>query len=125
MSIRYNEEIIAGKYKSQVIHPASESEAGIIEIATSQDVKDGTNNTKAVTPRRLKTNYATKEELNTKQDNLVSGTNIKTLNNESLLGEGNIDITSAQWGNIEGELSNQTDLQEALDNKTQVIIRSW
>jgi hypothetical protein len=34
--------------------------------------------------------YATKTELNTKQDTLVSGTNIKTVNSTSLLGSGNI-----------------------------------
>ena len=41
-------------------------------------------------------NYYTKGETDTllgeKQPTLVSGTNIKTINNESLLGEGNIDI---------------------------------
>lgn len=41
-------------------------------------------------------NYYTKTEtdrlLNRKQPTLVSGTNIKTINNESLLGEGNINI---------------------------------
>ena len=41
-------------------------------------------------------NYYTKSETNTllnaKQDTLVSGTNIKTINNQSLLGSGNIDI---------------------------------
>lgn len=35
---------------------------------------------------------ATKSELNTKQDTLVSGTNIRTLNGVSLLGEGNIQL---------------------------------
>lgn len=42
------------------------------------------------------TNYYTKTETNTllggKQATLVSGTNIKTINNESLLGSGNIDV---------------------------------
>lgn len=33
---------------------------------------------------------------NTKQDNLVSGTNIKTINNQSILGEGNITITAEE-----------------------------
>ena len=36
--------------------------------------------------------FATKTELNAKQDTLVSGTNVKTINNESILGEGNIEI---------------------------------
>lgn len=35
----------------------------------------------------------TKSELNKKQDTLVSGTNIKTVNGESLLGEGNIVVS--------------------------------
>ena len=39
-------------------------------------------------------------ELATKQDSLVSGTNIKTVNNQSLLGSGNISITSGA-SNIE------------------------
>ena len=42
------------------------------------------------------TDYVTQTELTTdladKQDTLVSGTNIKTINNQSLLGEGNITI---------------------------------
>ena len=33
--------------------------------------------------------------INAKQDELVSGTNIKTINNQSLLGSGNIDITGS------------------------------
>lgn len=37
--------------------------------------------------------YAKKTDLNRKQDTLVSGTNIKTINNESLLGSGNITIS--------------------------------
>ena len=37
--------------------------------------------------------YAMKTDLNRKQDTLVSGTNIKTINNESLLGSGNITIS--------------------------------
>ena len=42
--------------------------------------------------------FATKTEVNTnlskKQDKLVSGTNIKTINGQSILGYGNIEITS-------------------------------
>ena len=49
-------------------------------------------------------NFATKTELNTnlsqKQDKLVSGTNIKTINGQSLLGNGNIAITG-EGGSID------------------------
>lgn len=48
------------------------------------------------------TNYYTKTETNTllngKQATLVSGTNIKTINNESILGSGNIDIQGGGGG---------------------------
>ena len=39
-------------------------------------------------------NLATKSELNEKQDTLVSGTNIKTVNGTSLLGSGNIEVAA-------------------------------
>ena len=42
--------------------------------------------------------FATKTELNAKQDTLVSGTNIKTINNESILGSGNIEIQGGGGG---------------------------
>ena len=41
---------------------------------------------------------ATKEELAAKQDTLVSGTNIKTVNGQTLLGEGNIEIQGGGSG---------------------------
>lgn len=43
-------------------------------------------------------NLATKAELNTKQDTLVSGTNIKTVNGVSILGSGNITIETPEGG---------------------------
>lgn len=59
--------------------------------------------------------------LSGKQSTLVSGTNIKTINNESILGSGNINIQggsgSSEWGNITGTLSDQADLQTALNSK--------
>ena len=80
----------------------------------------GQDNTKTMYIKEISVTISTRGWVLTKlapQQKLVSGTNIKTLNNESLLGEGNIDITSAQWGNITGDLSNQTDLKNALDEK--------
>ena len=41
---------------------------------------------------------ATKEELNGKQNTLVSGTNIKTINGNTILGEGNIQIETTGGG---------------------------
>jgi len=91
--------------------------------------------TKKVTPTQLKTalalnnvdntsdankpiSSATQTALDAKQDTLVSGTNIKTVNGTSVLGSGNIAISSAvAWGGVTGTLSNQTDLQTALDGK--------
>lgn len=55
----------------------------------------------------------------TKQDVLVSGTNIKTINNQNILGSGNIEVesSSAVWGSITGELHNQQDLHNVLQAK--------
>lgn len=55
----------------------------------------------------------------TKQDILVSGTNIKTINNQDILGSGNIEVesSSAVWGSITGELHNQQDLHNELQAK--------
>lgn len=57
-----------------------------------------------------------------KQDTLVSATNIKTINGNSLLGSGDLSISGsgADWGDIGGTLSDQTDLQAALNGKTTV-----
>lgn len=60
--------------------------------------------------------------LATKQPTLVSGTNIKTVNGVSLLGSGNITISSSvNWGYIGGTLASQTDLKDALDAKQNTI----
>lgn len=60
-----------------------------------------------------------------KQDTLVSGSNIKTVNGVSLLGSGDVTITSAvAWGFITGDISNQTDLHneiESIMNRFQVV----
>lgn len=42
--------------------------------------------------------FANTTQLNAKQDTLVSGTNIKTINNQSLLGSGNISISGGGGG---------------------------
>ena len=57
--------------------------------------------------------YATTTQLNSKQDTLVSGQNIKTINGQSVIGEGNIYIK--EGGTIDSELS--TDSENAVQNK--------
>ena len=57
-------------------------------------------------------NYYSKGETDTllgeKQPTLVSGTNIKTINNESLLGEGNIDIQGGSSVNVVQDIGTST-----------------
>ena len=68
----------------------------------------------AVQPSQMQT------ALEDKQDTLVSGQNLKTINGNSLLGEGDIEIESgdeAVWGNISGTLADQADLASALGAK--------
>lgn len=62
---------------------------------------------------------ATQTALDAKQATLVSTTNIKTINGSSVLGSGDLTVSGsgAAWGDITGTLSNQTDLQSALDGK--------
>ena len=59
--------------------------------------------------------YATKEQVSGKQDQLVSGTNIKTVNGQSLLGNGNIDITSGGTITVDSTLS--TTSENPVQNK--------
>jgi hypothetical protein len=111
----------------------------IVTVDTASDlfpiVDTSAAETKKITPSALKTalalnnvdntsdankpiSSATQTALDAKQDTLVSGTNIKTVNGTSVLGSGNIAISSAvAWGGVTGTLSNQTDLQTALDGK--------
>jgi hypothetical protein len=79
--------------------------------------KDGT--LTANTDNLVPSQKAVKTYADTKQSALVSGTNIKTINGDSVLGSGNLVVTGsgASWGSITGTLSSQTDLQTALDGK--------
>lgn len=59
-------------------------------VATSGDYNDLVNKPVNVSEFTNDANYVTESQLETKQDILVSGTNIKTINNQSILGSGNI-----------------------------------
>lgn len=51
---------------------------------------------------------------------IVSGTTIKTINGSSIVGSGDL-TTPFVWGNATGTLSNQTDLQNAINAKQNTI----
>lgn len=62
---------------------------------------------------QVKGDYATTAQLNNKQDTLVSGTNIKTINGETILGAG--DITIQAGGTVDTEMSDTS--ENAVQNK--------
>ena len=70
--------------------------------------KRGTNDYKMTYEVRPYTTQAEKDAWNAKQDALVSGTNIKTINGKSLLGEGNIEIQGGAGGQQQADW-NQTE----------------
>ena len=78
------------------------------EVAIAEALTDLNENKADKTELPDVSTFVTKTELNAKQDALVSGTNIKTINNKSILGEGNIVI---QGGGGEQQQAdwNQTD----------------
>lgn len=67
----------------------------------------------AITKADADTLYATKSDLNSKQDTLVSGQNIKTINGNSVLGAG--DITIQAGGTIDTAMSDTS--ENAVQNK--------
>lgn len=71
-----------------------------------------------VSPLSFPVSTTTQTALDGKQATLISGTNIKTVNGNTLLGSGDVSISgSTAWGSVTGTLSNQTDLQNALNAK--------
>lgn len=61
-------------------------------------------------------------DIKEKQEKLVSGQNIKTINGQDILGGGNLNIPAAEhipWGNLIGDIKNQEDLQEEFEKVSQ------
>lgn len=89
----------------------NQTDTGVIDISTllptvPTNVSAFTNDVGYITNSALN-GYATESYVTTavsvKQDTLVSGTNIKTINNQSILGSGNIDIQVS--GTVDSALS--------------------
>jgi hypothetical protein len=69
----------------------------------------------ATTYTKTETDNAITAATSTKQDTLVSGTNIKTINNESILGSGNIDIQGGGGKAIEAGTNISVNTGETAD----------
>lgn len=89
--------------------------SGATEISTALESKADT----ATTYTKTETDNAITAATSTKQDTLVSGTNIKTINNQSILGEGNITIEGGSGGGLteDDELLLSTALTDLNDRK--------
>lgn len=74
----------------------------------------------AITKADADDTYASKTELEEKQDTLVSGTNIKTINYENLLGSGNIKVPEGDTSDFTaiGTSTNATNSGIAIGNTT-------
>ena len=75
----------------------------VVITADSLNVYNKTEIDTALEGKQAAGDYATKTELATKQDSLVSGHNIKTINGQDVLGLGNIEISGG--GTVDSELS--------------------
>lgn len=88
-------------------------------VATSGSYDDLTNKPAIPTKTSNLTNdsgFVNDYQLSGKQDKLVSGTNIKTINNESILGSGNITIASqSELTNLATTVGNQASAITALN----------
>ena len=80
----------SGDYNDLINKPTIPDVSG---LATKEEIAD------METKSNAAATYATKQEMAGKQDALVSGTNIKTINGNSILGEGNIEITGGGSSN--------------------------
>ena len=104
---------------------ASKADTSAIPTKTSQLENDSTYQTKANLDTALESyaktsdvnskNASQDEAIQSKQDKLISGTNIKTINNQSLLGEGNISIEAGSSITVDSELS--TTSENPVQNK--------
>jgi hypothetical protein len=94
-----------------------------LQSAIDTEASDRTTAIQAEAKARTNADAVLQSAISTKQDELVSGINIKTINTLSLLGSGNIDVGGGgggTWGTITGTLSDQIDLQAALDDKSYI-----
>ena len=91
----YDALVTAGTVAADTFYVITDAQAGDLTnyyTKTETNTLLGGKADTATTYTKTETDNAITAATSTKQDTLVSGTNIKTINNESILGSGNIDI---------------------------------
>jgi hypothetical protein len=84
----------------------------------------GLSNVTDVAPLELPVSNATQTALNGKQDTLVSGSNIKTINSISLLGSGDIVITGGNSTGIAGFTNGNGFTGSIVDNNLSLVLQN-
>ena len=137
--ISYNGDLTNYYTKSEVDNLIAEIEIDLSDYYTKEEINQLVNQfpTKSEIDARFN-DYYTKTQVNglisdlenivdDKQDTLVSGSNIKTINNESILGSGNIDIQGG-GGSVEpiivnyGEVIPDETIAKILEQKTDIFL---
>lgn len=103
-------------YSEYVVVADTEGSGSSVDIVTSWE--------QTLSDEKVPSEKLVKNSLDTKQETLVSGTNIKTINNTSILGSGNITIQGGGGGSVIGTGSFSIDsnghliveLPDAVDN---------
>ena len=97
---------------TELTTPTTDDVFPIVDIAT--------NTTQKVQVGNLPIQTAVTTALATKQDTLVSATNIKTIEGQSLLGSGNIDLAKGDLGL--GNVDNTSDANKPVSTATQTAL---
>ena len=94
LSDYYTKEEVDNLFTDNKVVNEDDLTATLLDYATIEYVDESlANKVDSNTYNSDKATFATKEEVGKKQDTLISGENLKTINSQSLLGEGNIEIT--------------------------------
>lgn len=148
VSVKLSSEKVRIAATPEGVTPGSEQDTGLIEVATLNlsngiqinHIQDAINYAiseikQDIEDYELVTSAALNDLNSNKQNKLVSGTNIKTINNQSLLGEGNITIGTSISDLDDVDISNPQDGQllqyngttskwEVTDSKMEIVAPS-
>lgn len=84
--------------RNRINHTGTQAQSTVVNLVSDLASKENISNKSTTLASPNDTNFPTtkavSDGLNTKQDVLISGTNIKTINSESLLGSGDISINA-------------------------------